>query len=222
MKNIIDKHTIINLKKKGHSNRSVERITGIDRKTVAKYWDEFSNQESLLVDPNVDLAQIQESMLSAPKYDTSSRVSRKYTEELDSRLNEILRLEEKKDRVLGAHKQNLTRFQIHNILVSEGFDISYSTIAVKINEKLKKNKECFIRQSYELGDRLEYDFGEVKLIINGDLNKYYLVVVSSPAANFRWAFLYKNQKKEVFMDSHVRIFEMLGGVYGVCQASCRI
>lgn len=213
MKNIIDKHTIINLKKKGHSNRSVERITGIDRKTVAKYWDEFSNQESLLVDPNVDLAQIQESMLSAPKYDTSSRVSRKYTEELDSRLNEILRLEEKKDRVLGAHKQNLTRFQIHNILVSEGFDISYSTIAVKINEKLKKNKECFIRQSYELGDRLEYDFGEVKLIINGDLNKYYLVVVSSPAANFRWAFLYKNQKKEVFMDSHVRIFEMLGGVY---------
>lgn len=69
-----------------------------------------------------------------------------------------------------------------------------------------------MRKSY-LGDRLEYDFGEVKLLINGVLDKYYMAVVSSPAADFRWAFLYKNQKKEAFMDSHVRIFEMLGGVY---------
>lgn len=40
-----------------------------------------------------------------------------------------------------------------------------------------------------------------------------MAVVSSPAADFRWAFLYKNQKKEAFMDSHVKIFEFLGGVY---------
>lgn len=40
-----------------------------------------------------------------------------------------------------------------------------------------------------------------------------MAVISSPAGNFRWAFLYRNQKKEVFLDSHVRFFEMMGGVY---------
>lgn len=160
-----------------------------------------------------DISEIQEAIVAAPKYDSSKRGSRKYTDKIDHRLDQILALEERKSRLLGPHKQNLTRFQIHNMLVTEGYDIGYSTIAVKINNKLNKNKECFIRQLYDLGDRLEYDFGEVKLLINGVLDKYYMAVVSSPAADFRWAFLYKNQKKEAFMDSHVRIFEMLGGVY---------
>lgn len=209
----MEKHTIINLKKKGNSNRSVERITGINRKTIAKYWNEYVEKSELLNDPTEDISEVQEAIVAAPQYDSSTRVSRKYSDEMDQRLEQILALEDRKGRLLGPHKQNLTRFQIHNMLKIEGYDIGYSTIAVKINEKLNKNKECFIRQLYDFGDRLEYDFGEVKLLINGVLDKYYMAVVSSPAADFRWAFLYKNQKKEAFMDSHVRIFEMLGGVY---------
>lgn len=209
----MDKHTIIKLKKVGHSNREVDKMTGINRKTVAKYWNEYVEQSGLLYDLTEDIAEVQEAIVAAPKYDSSTRGSRKYNDAIDRRLDQILALEDRKGRLLGPHKQNLTRFQIHNMLVMEGYDISYSTIAVKINEKLNKNKECFIRQSYDLGDRLEYDFGEVKLLIDGVLGKYYMAVVSSPAADFRWAFLYKNQKKEAFMDSHVRIFEMVGGVY---------
>ena len=74
-------------------------------------------------------------------------------------------------------------------------------------------KECFIRQDYDFGDRLEYDFGEVKLVINGITKKYYIAVLSSPAGNFRWCYLYDNCKKDVFLDSHVRFFEMIGGVW---------
>lgn len=37
----MEKHTIINLKRKGDSNRTVEKKTGINRKTVAKYWNEY-------------------------------------------------------------------------------------------------------------------------------------------------------------------------------------
>jgi hypothetical protein len=207
------KHTIINLKKKGHSNRGIEKITGINRKTIAKYWKEYVQQSELLNDPTEDIPEIQETIVAAPKYDSSNRGSRKYSNEMDKRLDQILNLENRKTRLLGPHKQNLTRLQIHSILVSEGYDIGYSTIAGKINEKVNKNKECFIRQSYELGDRLEYDFGEIKLLINGVSTKYYMAVVSSPAADFRWAFIYKNQKKEAFMDYHVKIFEMVGGVY---------
>lgn len=40
-----------------------------------------------------------------------------------------------------------------------------------------------------------------------------MAVFASPASKFRWAYLYTNLKKEVFMDSHVRFFEVIGGAY---------
>ncbi len=40
-----------------------------------------------------------------------------------------------------------------------------------------------------------------------------MAVLSSPGGDFRWAYLYTNQKKDVFLDSHVEFFEMVGGVY---------
>lgn len=209
----MDKYTIIRLKQEGHSNRSIGRITGINRKTVAKYWNEYVQQADLLNNSTEKNPKVQEAIVGAPKYDSSTRSTRKYTEKIDKRLEQILSLENKKDLLLGPHKQKLTRLQIHKILKAEGHDIGYSTIAAKVNEKLDKNKECFIKQSYGLGDRLEYDFGEIKLLIDGILGKYHMAVLSSPAANFRWAYLYKNQKKEAFLDSHVRLFEMLKGVY---------
>ena len=49
-------------------------------------------------------------------------------------------------------------------------------------------------------------------MIGGIVQKYHMAVIGSPAAAHRWAYLYTNQKKEVFMDSHVRYFEMMGGV----------
>jgi hypothetical protein len=86
-------------------------------------------------------------------------------------------------------------------------------ISDHIKVKRGKIKEAFIKQEYDFGTRLEYDFGEVKLVIGGKTGKYYMAVFSSPATGFRWAYLYTNQKKDVFMDSHVRFFEMVGGSY---------
>jgi hypothetical protein len=40
-----------------------------------------------------------------------------------------------------------------------------------------------------------------------------MAVLSSPGGGFRWLYLYTNQKKAVFMDSHVKFFEMMGGCY---------
>ena len=209
----MDKHAIIRLKKQGYSNRTAAKMIGVDRKTVAKYWNEYNIQTDLLSPAGSTLNTIQEAIVAAPKYNSSTRTSRKYSDEMDQRLDEILLQEKRKNEILGSHKQKLTKYQIHQMLLNEKFDISYSTIAVKINQKLNKSKECFIKQTYEFGDRLEYDFGEVKLLIGKELNTYHMAVLSSPAANFRWAFLYKNQKKRVFMDSHVRFFDMVGGVY---------
>jgi hypothetical protein len=98
-------------------------------------------------------------------------------------------------------------------MLAEGFDIGLTTVSNKIKEKRHKARECFIKQEYDFGDRLEYDFGEVKLVIDGEAATYHLAVLSSPGGDFRWAYLYKNQKKDVFMDSHVQFFEMVKGVY---------
>lgn len=214
MKTIMDKHTIIRLKQEGASNREVARLLGINRKTVARYWNAFNVKlvEIELVGED-EIALMQEELLGKPKYNAANRIRHKYTDEIDKLLDEILEEEKEKDRILGAHKQSLTQLQIHKRIKDAGYDIGKSTIAQKIKEKRDKAKECFIKQSYDFADRLEYDFGEVKLVIDGAKITFYMAVLSSPASNFRWAYIYKNQKQEVFMDSHVRFFHMLGGVF---------
>ena len=214
MVKFMDKKSIIMLKEQGLSNREVARQTGHDRDTVSKYWNQYRQQLEQLEDEKADVKAIQESLLAEPKYKTGRRKRHKYTKELDERLKEILKEEEKKDKLLGAgHKQRLTNTQIHQKLVSEGFSISGVSINIALAKLRKRQREVFIRQEYELGDRLEYDFGEVFLDCGEGVKTYHMAVLSSPGGRFRWMYLYTNQKKAVFMDSHVRFFEMMGGAH---------
>ena len=215
MKDLLDKAAIIKLKETGMSNRGVARELGIDKKTVNKYWNEYKENIQRLsetTDTN-EITQIQEDITSAPKYNSDSRTRRKVTPEFLNALEKILEDEEKKIKVLGTNKQALTKQQIHELLKQQGFSLSYPTVVLEIKRIKSSGNECFIKQDYDFGDRLEYDFGEVKLVINGVVKRYYIAVLSSPSGNFRWCYLYDNCKKEVFMDSHVRFFEMIGGVW---------
>lgn len=209
----LEKYDVIKRYQSNESLRSIARETGFDRKTVRRYCREYDDLMSLLERGEISADEIQERILAKPKYRTGDRSNHKYTEDIDQLLDEILASEAKKDKLLGSHKQKLTQVQIHQLIVEAGHDIGKTTISNKINEKREKAKECFIRQSYELGDRLEFDFGEVKLMIASEKKKYYMAVLSSPRGSFRWAYLYNNQKKEVFHDAHVQFFEMMGGVH---------
>ena len=215
MKNLLDKAAIIRLKEQGLSNRGVARKLGIDKKTVNKYWNEYKDNLKKLNETtdSAEIIRIQEKITSAPKYNSENRIRRKVTPEFLNALEKILEDEEKKVKVLGTHKQALTKQQIYELLKKQGFSLSYSTVVLEMKRIKNSGKECFIRQDYDFGDRLEYDFGEVKLVINGITKKYYIAVLSSPAGNFRWCYLYDNCKKDVFLDSHVRFFEMIGGVW---------
>lgn len=215
MKDLMDKSSIIKLKEQGYSNRKVEKMLKINRKTIAKYWNEYQTNIEKLNNTKDDLEikEIQEKIVAKPKYNSKNRVKRKITLEFITALKNILNEELEKEKILGTNKQALTKLQIYELLKKKGFDVSYSSVANEIAKIKNSGKECFIRQDYEFGDRLEYDFGEVKLVINGITRKYYIAVLSSPAGNFRWCYLYDNCKKEIFLDSHVRFFKMLGGVY---------
>jgi transposase len=210
----MDKGRIIGLKESGQSNREIARTTGHDRKTISKIWNEYQLLSAQLKEPGADVKAIQSKMTEETKYNSTRRRRRKYTESLDARLKEIVEDERKKNRLMGAgHKQKLTNKQIHKKILEEGFEISAVTVNIALAGIRKKQKEVFIRQSYELGDRLEYDFGEVQLDCGEGMKTYHMAVFSSPGASFRWLYLYTNQKKGVFMDSHVRFIEMLGGCH---------
>lgn len=215
MKNLLDVSAILKLKEKGLSNRMIAKTLGINRKTVNKYWNQYKENFEKLERSNdsTEILKIQEDIVSKPKYNSDSRVRRKITPECIKTLENILNDEDKKTKVLGTNKQVLTKQQIYELLKKYGFDISYSSVVLEIKRIKQTGNECFIKQDYEYGDRLEYDFGEVKLVIDGIVKKYYIAVLSSPAGNFRWCYLYDNCKKDVFLDSHVRFFKMIGGVW---------
>jgi len=217
MVELMGKQEIITLKEAGDSNRAVARATGHDRETISKYWEEYKRKMKELEEVSVDVKSIQDEMISKPKYKGGDRVERgrrKYTVEIENRLKEVLLEEERKNRLFGEnHKQKLTNKQIYAKLIKEGFDISAVTINIELAALRKRPKEVFIRQGYDFGYRLEYDFGEVNLDCGGGIKKYHMAVFSSPGGKFRWLYLYTNQKKGVFMDSHVRFFEMMGGCW---------
>ncbi|WP_323089052.1 hypothetical protein [Allobaculum sp. JKK-2023] len=68
---------------------------------------------------------------------------------------------------MTSKKQQLSCRQIHDLIRKEGYEIGLTTITAKVKEKRNKHKECFIAQSYEYGQRFEYDFGEAELFIGG-------------------------------------------------------
>lgn len=215
MKNLMDISAMLKLKEKGMSNRAIAKTLGVDKKTVNKYWNQYkSNFEKLGTTNNsTEIIKIQEDIVSKPKYNSENRVRRKITPEFLNALKLIIEDEEHKEKVLGTNKHALTKKQIYELLKRQGFTVSYSSVVLEMKRIKSSGNECFIRQEYDLGNRLEYDFGEVKLIINGILKKYYIAVISSPASNFRWCYLYTNSKKDVFLDSHVKFFKMIGGVW---------
>ena len=62
------KKSVILLKEQGLSNREVSRQLKMDRKTVARYWDEYKHHISKLSIEGVDTREIQDELYKTPKY----------------------------------------------------------------------------------------------------------------------------------------------------------
>ena len=64
-----------------------------------------------------------------------------------------------------------------------------------------------------MGYRAEFDFGEVKCLINQQRRTLTIAVFSCPASGYRWGKLYESANQQVFLDAHICFFEQLQGVY---------
>lgn len=82
-----------------------------------------------------------------------------------------------------------------------------------VNDIEAKKKEAFIRQCYSWGDCSEFDWGEVKLIIDGKLKTVQMGAFTTAKGNWRYADIYYSQKMENFLHLHAEFFESAGGVY---------
>lgn len=200
----------------GKSQRAIERETGISRKTISKYIKEYEEQKRLLLETNplVDIQELTDSIVAAPRYDSSNREKRKVTEEVVKAIQEHLDDNEKK-RQNGQSKIQKKKIDIFESLVDKGFDISYSTVCNTIRRMQDQAKEAFVKARYELGDVCEFDWGEVKLTIAGKLIKVQIAIFTSAAGNYRYALLFLKQDTACFLESHSQFFEHLGQVYKI-------
>lgn len=207
---------IITYFQKGKSQRQIAREMDLNRRTVAKYVKGYETKKTQLADSkeNTNQEELIADIVEDPKYDTSNRKKVKLTEEIIDRIKFYLRENETK-RAEGKTKQQKKKIDIHEALKEEGFDIGYTTTCNTVRKINKEAKEAYIRQEYALGEVCEFDWGEVKLVINGKKKALQMSVFTSARGDYRFGDLYHNQKTEAFLDTHASFFEEVGGVYKI-------
>lgn len=103
------KQEIITRYLQGYSNRSTSRLLGLNRKTVDKVVKQYREaQEEIALTENIDgelLRFLTEQMTQAPQYPLRKSPARKWNEEMDNFLDEILVSEEQKKHLLRTSKQ---------------------------------------------------------------------------------------------------------------------
>lgn len=179
----------------------------LDRKTVRRYIRLHQKQSE---SPYNELS-ISEGLTKNYTYNSSKRGCIKLTQEVQDKIDcYLLKNQKKIDQ--GLRKQVMKAIDIHELLVLQDIEIAYSTISHYVAKKKKYSQEAFIKQIYKPGYACEFDWGEVKLIINGSLQTFQLAVFTHSYSNYRYAKLYHRQDMICFADSHIQYFSHMGGV----------
>lgn len=216
---MVDKQKIIIEHCAGKSNRRIAKEMGLNRKTVNKYVSEYveaRKKELAELPEGTKQAPITPSILEPPKYDSSSRAKTVITDEVLQKVKMCLEENESR-RLRGAGKQQMRATDIHEYLTETcKVTISYSSVKRAVRTlKAPDHEEAFVKQEYEPGNIVEFDWGDVKVEFP-DSNDYVTLkmAVFTPAySNYRWAKLYYTEDTEAFLDAHISFIEYCGGVF---------
>ncbi len=198
----------------GKSKRSIASELHVSRNTVRKYINEYEEARNnlLLNGEEIDKDRIIKLISQESKYDSSKRRPTVITEEIIDKIKFYLKQNDKYKQ-LGIKKQCMKAIDIHDALIEDGYTLSYSTTCGYVNRLQEKAKEAYIKQDYDYGDICEFDWGDVKLDINGKIKVFKMAVFTSAKGNYRFAVLYRKEATQFFLDAHVMFFEHTGGVY---------
>ena len=206
-----NQEVIINSFRDGKSQRQIARDMQISRKTVKKYIQEHDALLQLAVCTETAQAT---NLSSKPTYNMAvPRLKFKLTSEVQEVIDGLLN-KNKNKLEHGLRKQMMKRIDIHEELLRQGFDVGYSTVCnyIRLVKNQRTTKEAFIRQVYLPGDACEFDWGEIKLLIEGKRITLQLAVFTSAYSNYRYAFIYSRQDTLAFMEAHTRFFQEIGGL----------
>lgn len=204
---------ILSSYREGKSQRQISRDLQINRKTVKRYVEEYEKLQQVNNQSSA-MPELSACMTSPPSYASRIGAKRKLTQEVSAAIDIHLSDNNLKTGS-GLRKQVLKKIDILESLHLQGFEVGYTTVCNYIRIKTKKQsiKEAYIRQVYQPGSVCEFDWGEVKLEINGELNRYYLAVFTSAYSNYRYSLLFQRQDTLAFMESHVSFFSHIDGVF---------
>lgn len=193
--------------------KQIARKLEVSKNTVKTYISEFLEAKKELLESGVSKYDLIENMVEAPKYNSKTRGSRVMTVEIKKRIEDFIKENEIK-RTTGRRKMCMTAQDMYETLLEEGFSLSYGSVALYLRKykEEKSTHEAFIKQQYNYGDICEFDWGDVKLIINGENVKLKMAVFTMAKSNYRFAYLYHNENTQNFVDAHIKFFEYIGGV----------
>ena len=203
---------IISSYRDGKSQRTIARDLQISRKTVKKYIQEH---EILLQSSDSKENAGALNLSIKPVYtQTAPRDKLKLTSEVQEFIDDLL-AKNKEKLEQGLRKQMMKKKDIHEALLDRGFDVGYTTVCnyIRFKENRQVSKEAYIRQVYSPGEACEFDWGRIKLLIDGKRTSLHLAVFTSAYSNWRYAFIYNRQDTLAFMEAHARFFQVAGGVY---------
>ncbi len=191
------------------SARGVARDLGLNRKTVGKYFNEYR-----LALQSDDECAVEDYLSQKPNYKTSTRPRRVITDAIKQKITDCLNINKKRIEQ-GMRKQCMTKMGIYELLIDQGFNISYPTVCKYIaylERSKQKPQEAYIRGHYEAGDECEFDWGEIKLIIDGVTKVIQMAIFTLAHSNARYCYLFSRQDTLAFMEAHRNFFKETKGV----------
>lgn len=210
MLNRVDKNRIILMSRAEHKgSRAIARELNLNRKTVQRVLRKYADAIAA-EDPDEALLQ---ALAETPKYDISGRHPTAITPEMAAIIDGILE-DNLHKKAIGLRKQCANGITIHRVLMDKGYKVSYTTVTRYIHRKLTgpaKQEEAFVRIRYAPGHICEFDWGEIKLYIEGKLCRFYMAVFTLPYSNHRKAYLFRHQNTLAFMESHRNYFADMKG-----------
>lgn len=194
----------------GKGIKRIARESGLSQNTVRSYTREFAEQKAEIV-AGGDKSAILLAMNEKPKYNSNNREKRVVTDDIVDIIRGCLAENERK-KTLGQGKLCMKAIDIHEFLLEKGFKISYPSVVNTVRLLKDVKHEAFIRQSYSHGEVCEFDWGRVNLIIAGRATNFYMATFTLAASNIRYAYLYRSENSQAFIDAHIRFFAFMDAV----------
>ena len=100
---------------------------------------------------------------------------------------------------------------IERLRVKYGLDGGYTTVKHYVREHRRQTRQMFVPLSHPSG-KAQCHFGEALVVIGGVERKAHYFILDLPHSDSCFIKTYPAETTEAFLDDHVSVFAILGGV----------